>query len=728
MVNRDFISLGLINDLLAKGYNRLLPIAPREGAISPASTLTPANIGKVPGYKNGDDSWHSFPWAKAKPSETEMQSWARWEADKAGIGILGVHTPALDIDVTSAPWAVRFTALAHKLLGVTPTRTGNAPKVILPYRSEHPLPHRKLKFWLPDEPADSPGHLIELIGAGRFWVSHGIHKDTGKPYIWSVDLPRHEDLPAIDLAMLDAYLEACKGLLRDAGASFRSEKSSLPSDRDNIPQGPLAAPSLDVLRAVVEETPNTNANFSTRSKYIAFATAIKAASGPVLDDILEAEEIFTAWALSWEGSDRAEADINIIKGDWERIKGPYQIGFPALLAMAEEAGSAPAKKINYSGAVGDFSPLPDDPAALLPTPKRTGLYAIDYADIKPILEQRFVIDGILAQESLGMLFGGTNMGKTFVGSDMSLRGSAGLPWFGRDTTAGLYLYVASEAGLGINKRVEAWRVQNGLLVPGERLPFAVVPCGVNLLDPRAHAQELIDLIRRKEDQFKMPAMMVTIDTLSRAMAGGNENDSTDAGGLIMNIDRIRQAVRAAFLLIHHEGKDAGKGARGHSLIKAAVDTEIHLTRNDSGLGCLTITKQRDMETGKPLFFSLRPVIVFTDAQGKTITSCVVEQAEGTAAQFADADLADEMQEIFLAGLSAKTGEKVALSHSRRAGDGQYAPRVIAEMKLSAVATEALLFVAMNELITAGKVEKSGKLDWLTKAYRPATGLKINEAS
>jgi RecA-family ATPase len=58
---------------------------------------------------------------------------------------------------------------------------------------------------------------------------------------------------------------------------------------------------------------------------------------------------------------------------------------------------------------------------------------------------------------------------------------------------------------------------------------------------------------------------VVIDTLSRALAGGNENAPDDMGALVINTDKVRQLTGAALIYIHHSGKDAALGARGHSL-------------------------------------------------------------------------------------------------------------------------------------------------------------------
>jgi hypothetical protein len=102
------------------------------------------------------------------------------------------------------------------------------------------------------------------------------------------------------------------------------------------------------------------------------------------------------------------------------------------------------------------------------------------------------------------------------------------------------------------------------------------------------------------------------------------------GALVRNCDRIREETGAHVMLVHHTGKDTAKGARGHSLLRAATDTEIEVKR-ESGSEIITakVTKQRDGEIGKMFAFCLETVKLDVDPDGDPITSCVVvpEDAE-----------------------------------------------------------------------------------------------------
>lgn len=98
------------------------------------------------------------------------------------------------------------------------------------------------------------------------------------------------------------------------------------------------------------------------------------------------------------------------------------------------------------------------------------------------------------------------------------------------------------------------------------------------------------------------------------------------GAFVRNIDVIRAATEAHVMVIHHSGKDQARGARGHSLLRAATDTEIEVKRieRDDGPvgGVLTVTKQRDMEGEFRRAFTLRSVPLGFGRNGKPVTSAI----------------------------------------------------------------------------------------------------------
>jgi hypothetical protein len=253
-------------------------------------------------------------------------------------------------------------------------------------------------------------------------------------------------------------------------------------------------------------------------------------------------------------------------------------------------------------------------------PRRTIGPLIWLSEVQPVLAQAYIVRDLIAAGSAVVIYGDSNSGKTFFVLDLALHIAAGRPWRDQRIQPGLVVYVAAEGGHGIRNRLAAYR-QAASWTKGAS--FAVLPQNVDLLDPLADTGPLIEVIQAAEEIAGQKVAAIVLDTLARVMTGGNENDSRDMSGFIANVDRIRAETGAAVLIVHHAGKDATKGARGHSSLRAAVDTEI-LVEGLDGTRTATVCKQRDMPSGQVYAFTLEPVTVGTDAEdGTAVTSCVV---------------------------------------------------------------------------------------------------------
>lgn len=249
------------------------------------------------------------------------------------------------------------------------------------------------------------------------------------------------------------------------------------------------------------------------------------------------------------------------------------------------------------------------------------------SEVSPVLSQAYVVRGLIASGSAVVIYGDSNSGKTFFTLDLCLHIASAQPWRDHRVQAGLVVYVAAEGGHGIRNRLAA-HLQQAPWTLGA--PFAVLPQPVDLLNPEADTNLLIESIRAAEEVAGAKVVVVVLDTLARVMTGGNENDSRDMSGFVANVDRIRADTGAAVLIVHHCGKDAAKGARGHSSLRAAVDTEI-LVEGLEGTRTATVQKQRDLPSGQRYGFDLVAVEVGTDPEdGAAITSCVVAVAEAQA--------------------------------------------------------------------------------------------------
>jgi hypothetical protein len=305
---------------------------------------------------------------------------------------------------------------------------------------------------------------------------------------------------------------------------------------------------------------------------------------------------------------------------WESFHTDDQRNVPGITLAWVFAEAQRAGWLNPAARVGAVALAPA-PAAGLPL-----VFAEDITADCIRIDQ--LVEDVLTAGGLSVMYGESNSGKSFLACDMACSIGAELTWLGKRTVKGAVLYVAGEGSESIKLRVLAWQQHRGV-VPA----LAVVPVSVNLLDPRADVQRIADACHAVQARCGLSVSLIVIDTLARAFGGGNENASEDMGAVIAHADMVRVQTGAHVMFVHHSGKDAAKGSRGHSSLKAATDTEIEVTgEQETHLHTATITKQRDLGSRGEQIVAKFHVIKMGEGQwGKPITTCLVEPTDARAA-------------------------------------------------------------------------------------------------
>lgn len=267
------------------------------------------------------------------------------------------------------------------------------------------------------------------------------------------------------------------------------------------------------------------------------------------------------------------------------------------------------------------------------------------------------IRGRLPATGLAFLHGEPAAGKTFLAFDLCMALARGDDWHGHKTQQTGVLYVAGEGVAGLGVRMRAYTRAQGMR-PGTR--FRVVPQAIDF--PKS-VDELLDEIADVEKETGWRADIVVLDTLART-AGGLDENSSQMSTYIEAADKLVSKGKLV-LVLHHPGKDSGRGMRGWSGLRGAVDVEIELTVSaDGATRTATWKKQKDAEIPAPWSFRLRQVETGErDDEGQPVTSCVIEPCDTPAATGARARPAGDKQHL-LYGL---LGEM--LKASSKAGQG-----------------------------------------------------------
>ena len=201
-------------------------------------------------------------------------------------------------------------------------------------------------------------------------------------------------------------------------------------------------------------------------------------------------------------------------------------------------------------------------------PDGTLLWWRHQLDEMPELE--WMIEGFAEKDALGVMVGKEGHAKTFLLLDMACCIATGTRWHGRDVKQGTVVYVYSEGFRGLRRRVRAWEASNGVTADN----IAFVPRAIQLLD-KVDVEYLINSIKKEAGD---DIAMVVIDTLARALVGGDENNQKDIGVAIAAADHIKRALKCAVWFAHHTNR--AREYRGSSVIPGSADNMVMVRKGD----------------------------------------------------------------------------------------------------------------------------------------------------
>lgn len=265
----------------------------------------------------------------------------------------------------------------------------------------------------------------------------------------------------------------------------------------------------------------------------------------------------------------------------------------------------------------EFEPLEDLPAVA--KKEKLRFEVIQAADFAIQTSWAYIIKGLLPKAALGVLYGESGSGKSFAMLDMAIAIARGERWRGMRTTQGRVVYLVAEGATGFRNRLLAYSAHHNIGL--HTIPLDIIDAAPNLL----LKDDALDICKAILATGPRPVLII-VDTFAQVLAGANENASEDMGKALAHCKGMHKATGAMIQLVHHSGKDASRGARGWSGLRAAADVELEVTRTPLGRA-IRSTKQKDGADFKEWGFDLEVVTLGEDADGDFVTSCVVIEAE-----------------------------------------------------------------------------------------------------
>ena len=237
-------------------------------------------------------------------------------------------------------------------------------------------------------------------------------------------------------------------------------------------------------------------------------------------------------------------------------------------------------------------------------------------DIDTAIARGYLLKGLLSPAEISIWVGPPKCGKSFLLLHVAYLLSLGRSVFGRRVKPTKVLYVAAEGEAGIANRIRALRDKHG---PSSNFHFIAQPA--DLLHAEGHKDDLIEAAEA------CGAQLIVLDTLSRLMAGGDENSSEDMGQFVRIVGQVRHQTQAHVAIVHHGTKASnGSNPRGHSCLTGADDALVEVLKLEDGSRVATVVHAKDDPDGMRWGFSLDVVELGMDEDGDPITTLVVNEA------------------------------------------------------------------------------------------------------
>jgi KaiC/GvpD/RAD55 family RecA-like ATPase len=287
-----------------------------------------------------------------------------------------------------------------------------------------------------------------------------------------------------------------------------------------------------------------------------------------------------------------------------------------------------------NGTVEQFFDLVDAESTQIdPAPFKSQFSAVFFKDLDaPGPEHHWLMKYVWTLGEISMVVGASGSGKSFLATDMAMCVAQGIPYRDFKCRQGLVVYVAGEGGMGMKRRLRAYREANGIS-PDADIPFVLLPRPIDIYSSDDDMNKLIEEIQQIKARFSAELVLIVLDTLSASVPGADENASRDMGMVLSRVKRISQVFSTHVSIVHHLTKE-GSSPRGWSGLFANLDSVLEVRKTDNldvdgrPIRTAKLTKQKDGEDGIVIPFVLKNMTIGIDEDGDPITTCVVMPNNG----------------------------------------------------------------------------------------------------
>jgi hypothetical protein len=264
--------------------------------------------------------------------------------------------------------------------------------------------------------------------------------------------------------------------------------------------------------------------------------------------------------------------------------------------------------------------------------------------------ERWVVHEVVPESGIVVIYGPPGSMKTLVVIDLAGRIVLSLDWHGHEIDRPeVVAIVSTEGPASWHRRVRAWARDHRVDVAILGKSMFIWDGALDLNDPDSVAAFIGSIpALTARCNGHVPRVWI-IDTFARAMSGDeNTKDVQNAAQTAYHGIAGAIGCKPLLVLVHHSGKDPTREERGHSSLRAAVDTSIRISVGESSgeratqerkevlvkSGTAEIAKQRDGGDGIVFGFDVYSIFVGTDDKGRARSQAVVRHVEDVDAAIA----------------------------------------------------------------------------------------------
>lgn len=255
-------------------------------------------------------------------------------------------------------------------------------------------------------------------------------------------------------------------------------------------------------------------------------------------------------------------------------------------------------------------------------------------------ERHWLIEGLWADQAVGIVGGEPKCGKSFLALDLAVAVASGAPCLRRfrpAQTGRVLLFAAEDALHVVRRRLEG--IARAAAVAFDSLDIHVITTPVVRLDLDADRRRLLETVAA----FR-PTLLV-LDPFAR-LHGIDENAAADVAPLLAYLRQLQRDFATAVVLVHHTRKGAahlrpGQALRGSSELHAWGDSNLYVQRRGDTLRLTVEHRAAPSTSGLALelracgdALALHVVDLSSDALRTPVAPSPVERIEEALAQAA----------------------------------------------------------------------------------------------